>query len=200
MNKFQYCLWTALHFYPYVQFSSVGSGLRGLPPTKGIYWATGLFLRTPFTEGCAGANKKASPPGRHQNRLACACRPQSPKQIRGRPHCTASQTHLLRLRGPAAPLQPQPGSVCLPALERGLCQCQSQTHWPGAGLLPTAPVARPRPTPRQVLCSVLWVTVCQGWGLPQACVVAAMTPAQVHLAGWQNRRGKAHQPNSQWTD
>ena len=33
---------------------------------KGIYWATGLFLRTPFTEGCAGANNKASPPGRHQ--------------------------------------------------------------------------------------------------------------------------------------
>ena len=29
---------------------------------KGIHWATGLFLRTPFTEGCAGANKKASPP------------------------------------------------------------------------------------------------------------------------------------------
>ena len=30
------------------------------------YWATGLFLRTPFAEGCAGANKKASLPGRHQ--------------------------------------------------------------------------------------------------------------------------------------
>ena len=45
------------------------SGSRGLPSfIKGIYWATGLFLRTPFTEGCAGANKKASPPGRHRNR------------------------------------------------------------------------------------------------------------------------------------
>ena len=34
--------------------------------TKGIYWEAGLFLRTPFTEGCAGANEKASPPGRQQ--------------------------------------------------------------------------------------------------------------------------------------
>ena len=33
---------------------------------KGIHWATGSFLRTPFTEGCARANKKDSPPGRHQ--------------------------------------------------------------------------------------------------------------------------------------
>ena len=31
------------------------------PSVKGIYWAAGLFLRTPFTEGCAGANKKAAP-------------------------------------------------------------------------------------------------------------------------------------------
>ena len=39
---------------------------QGLPRfIKGIYWATGLFLKTPFTERCAGANKKASPPGRH---------------------------------------------------------------------------------------------------------------------------------------
>ena len=48
-------------------------GLLNIPwePTsiKGIYWATGLFLRTPFTEGCAGANKKASPLGRQQGRL-----------------------------------------------------------------------------------------------------------------------------------
>ena len=27
----------------------------------------GSFLRTPFTEGCAGANKKASPPGRKKH-------------------------------------------------------------------------------------------------------------------------------------
>ena len=47
------------------------SGLRGLPRfIEGIYWATGLFLRTPFTEGCVGANKKASPPGRHQERAS----------------------------------------------------------------------------------------------------------------------------------
>ena len=47
------------------------SGLRGPPRfTKGIYWATGSFLRTPFTEGCAGANKKASPPGHHQEQAS----------------------------------------------------------------------------------------------------------------------------------
>ena len=43
------------------------SGPRGLSRfTKGIYWEASLFLRTPFTKGCAGANKKASPPGRQQ--------------------------------------------------------------------------------------------------------------------------------------
>ena len=47
------------------------SGSRGLPRfIKGTYWATGLFLTTPFTEGCAGANKKASPPGRHQEQAS----------------------------------------------------------------------------------------------------------------------------------
>ena len=45
------------------------SGSRNLPRfIKGIYWATALFLRTPFTEGCAGANKKASPLGVIRNR------------------------------------------------------------------------------------------------------------------------------------
>ena len=45
------------------------SGLRGLLRfIEGIYWATGLFLTTPFTEGCPGANNKASPPGRLRNR------------------------------------------------------------------------------------------------------------------------------------
>ena len=40
---------------------------RSLPRfIEGIYWVTSLFLRTPCTEGCAGANKKASPPGRQQ--------------------------------------------------------------------------------------------------------------------------------------
>ena len=37
---------------------------------KGIYWATGLLLRTPFKERCAGANKKASSPGRHQDQAS----------------------------------------------------------------------------------------------------------------------------------
>ena len=56
------------------------SGLRGLPClAEGIYWATGLSLTTPFTEGCPGVNNKASPPGRHQE--------QAPKQ-----RCTFSPT------------------------------------------------------------------------------------------------------------
>ena len=52
------------HTMPYhMKLFNDHSGLRGLPRfIKGIYWATGLFLRTPFTEECAGANKKASPP------------------------------------------------------------------------------------------------------------------------------------------
>ena len=63
-----------------VQFSSVQMKCCGLLLrfTKGIYWATGLFLRTPFTEGCAGANKKASPPGRYQEQTSkqrCTFRP-----------------------------------------------------------------------------------------------------------------------------
>ena len=49
------------------------SGLRGLPCfAEGTYWATGLSLTTPFTEGRLGVNNKASPPGRHQE--------QAPKQ------------------------------------------------------------------------------------------------------------------------
>ena len=49
------------------------SGLRGLPClAEGIYWAAGLSLTTPFTEGRLGVNDKASPPGRHQE--------QAPKQ------------------------------------------------------------------------------------------------------------------------
>ena len=56
------------------------SGLRGLPClTEGIYWATGLSLTTPFTEGRLRVNNKASPPGRHQE--------QTPKQ-----RCTFSPT------------------------------------------------------------------------------------------------------------
>ena len=56
------------------------SGLRGLPClAEGIYWATGLSLTTPFTEGRLGVNNKASPPGRHQE--------QAPKQ-----RCTFSPT------------------------------------------------------------------------------------------------------------
>ena len=46
-------------------------GLRGLPRfAEGIYWATGLSPTTPFTEGCPGANNKASPPGRHQEQAS----------------------------------------------------------------------------------------------------------------------------------
>ena len=56
------------------------SGSRGLPClAEGIYWATGLSLTTPFTEGRLGVNNKASPPGRHQE--------QAPKQ-----RCTFSST------------------------------------------------------------------------------------------------------------
>ena len=56
------------------------SGSRGLPCfAEGIHWATGSSLTTPFTEGCPGANDKASPPGRHQE--------QAPKQ-----RCTFSPT------------------------------------------------------------------------------------------------------------
>ena len=33
---------------------------------KEIYWEAGSFLRTPFAEGCVGANEKVSPPGRQQ--------------------------------------------------------------------------------------------------------------------------------------
>ena len=47
------------------------NGSRGLPHfNKRTYWATALFLRTPFTEGCAGANKKPSPPGRQQEQAS----------------------------------------------------------------------------------------------------------------------------------
>jgi hypothetical protein len=56
------------------------SGLRGLPClAEGIYWATGLSLTTPFTEGRLGVNNEASPPGRHQE--------QAPEQ-----RCTFSPT------------------------------------------------------------------------------------------------------------
>ena len=49
------------------------SGSRGLPClAEGIYWATGLSLTTPFTEGRPGVNDTASPPVRHQE--------QAPKQ------------------------------------------------------------------------------------------------------------------------
>ena len=39
---------------------------RALTRSFASTWEAGLFLRTPFTEGCAGANEKASPPGRQQ--------------------------------------------------------------------------------------------------------------------------------------
>ena len=64
------------------------SGLSGLPRfTEGIYLATGLSLTTLFMEGCgtrcAGANEKATPPGRHQE--------QAPKQ-----RCTVALLDPLR--------------------------------------------------------------------------------------------------------
>ena len=53
------------------------SGLRGLPRfIKGIYWATGSSLRTPFTEGCAGSELMRKPrplaagAGRHQEQAS----------------------------------------------------------------------------------------------------------------------------------
>ena len=55
------------------------SGSRGLPRfARGICWATGLSLATPFTEGCPGVNDKASPPGCHQEQAPeqrCTFRP-----------------------------------------------------------------------------------------------------------------------------
>ena len=66
------------------------SGLRGLPRfAKGIYWATGLSLTTPFTEGCAGANKKASPPDRRQEQASkqrCAYGPTTFSSVQQRHH------------------------------------------------------------------------------------------------------------------
>ena len=51
-----------------------------VPPasSRGFTGPPVFFLRTPFTEGCAGANKKASPPGRHQEQASkqrCTFRP-----------------------------------------------------------------------------------------------------------------------------
>ena len=47
------------------------SGLRGLPClAEEIYWATGLSLTTPFTEGRPGVKNKASPPGRHREQAS----------------------------------------------------------------------------------------------------------------------------------
>ena len=61
----------------YMKLFNNHSGLRGLPRfAEGIHWATGLSLTTPFTEGCLGANEKAS--GCHQE--------QAPKQ-----RCTFSR-------------------------------------------------------------------------------------------------------------
>ena len=66
------------------------SGSRGLPClAEGIYWATGLSLTTPFTEGRLGVNNKASPPGRHQE--------QTPKQ-----RCTFSSTTFSSVHGSRA--------------------------------------------------------------------------------------------------
>ena len=70
------------------------SGLRGLPCfAEGIYWATGLSLTTPFTEGRLGVNNKASPPGRHQE--------QAPKQ-----RCTFSPTTFSSVQPPVQSTMP----------------------------------------------------------------------------------------------
>ena len=85
-GPFYYCTSLRLHtiscshncFFPrqpieYMQYIANAVVSRGLPRfIKGIYWAASLFLRTPFTEGCAGVNKKASPPGRQ---LRCTLSP-----------------------------------------------------------------------------------------------------------------------------
>ena len=69
------------------------SGSKGLPRfIKGIYWATGLFLRTPFTEGCAGGNKKASPPGRYREQASkqrCTFRPTTFSSVQFSPYHTS---------------------------------------------------------------------------------------------------------------
>ena len=69
------------------------SGLRGLPRfIEGIYWATGLSLTTPFTEGCPGTNNKASPPGRHQEQAPkqrCTFRPTTFSSVQYM-YCSAS--------------------------------------------------------------------------------------------------------------
>ena len=64
------------------QFSPPCSSVQLFTPVpclaEGIYWATGLSLTTPFTEGRLGVNNKASPPGRHQEqapRQRCTFRP-----------------------------------------------------------------------------------------------------------------------------
>ena len=65
-------------------------------------WATGLSLTTPFTEGCPGANVKASPPGRHQE--------QAPEQ-----RCNFSPTAFSSVQfSPLQTLLPSPPSddVC----------------------------------------------------------------------------------------
>ena len=63
---------------------------RGLPRfIKGLYWAAGLFLRTPFTEGCVGANKKALPPGRQQEQASkqlCTFSPTTFSSVQVRSH------------------------------------------------------------------------------------------------------------------
>ena len=82
------------------------SGLRGLPClAEGIYWATGLSLTTPFTEGRPGVNNKASPPGRHQEQAPkqrCTFSPLRSVQFSSRTHgmtivipCTMPLTHRL---------------------------------------------------------------------------------------------------------
>ena len=55
-----------------VQFRPLFSCEGCFSDVSAINWDAGLFLRTPFTEGCAGANGKTLPPGRQQR---CTVRP-----------------------------------------------------------------------------------------------------------------------------
>ena len=93
------------------------SGLRGLPRfIKGICWATGLFLRTPFTG--AGVNKKASPPGRHQEQASKQCCAFSPTAF------SSVQCSEVRLRVPS--LQ---DTAAFYSTKRDLCVRPPSASW-----------------------------------------------------------------------
>ena len=54
------------HMFPHCDLLAQMKLKRSPRFVKVIYWEASSFLRAPFTEGCAGANEKALPPGRQQ--------------------------------------------------------------------------------------------------------------------------------------